>query len=247
MEILVAEDDIFSVKILTKILETMGHATITAENGLKAWNIFKEKHPRMIITDWMMPEMDGIALCRKIRETRLPYYVYVIILTARDRRVDAMDGFRAGADDYIVKPFEPEELEARIRSGQRIVNLEDDRDKVYRELLQTEKTQSVGPLAARVAHEMSSPIQKIQENTFFVKEAVQKLLSFTREQGRLIKLFNEKSLLSDQVTLLDELADGFDYPSLVDEIPKTLDASLQELEQIYTIVQSMKDITGTGT
>ena len=158
MKILIAEDDTVSNRLLQKTLEKMGHEVLCAEDGLKAWDMVKEIDIKVVITDWMMPHMDGLSLCRQLREADLPHYVYLILLTSHDRKEDTVAGLDAGADDYIIKPFDPGELQARIRACQRIIRLEDEHKKASAQLLQSEKMSSVGQLAAGVAHEINNPM-----------------------------------------------------------------------------------------
>ena len=134
MKILIAEDEFVSRSFLENMLENLGHEVISAEDGLKAWEIFQQKDIKMVITDWVMPEMDGIELCRKIREADLPHYAYIIFVTAKDQKEDSIKGLEAGADDYIVKPLDPQELAARIRAGQRIIQLESEYEKTNKQL-----------------------------------------------------------------------------------------------------------------
>jgi len=134
MKILIAEDEFVSRSFLENMLESLGHEVLSAEDGLKAWEIFQQTNVRMVITDWVMPEMDGIGLCRKIREADLPHYVYIIFVTAKDQREDSIKGLEAGADDYIVKPLDPQELAARIRAGERIIQLEGKYEKTNSQL-----------------------------------------------------------------------------------------------------------------
>ena len=124
MKILVAEDNPVVAGLLDKTLKKDGHRIVLAENGQKAWELFQEQRFRMIILDWMMPEMDGITLCNKIRAEKSSHYVYIILQTTRDQLPDTIAGFKAGVDDYIIKPYHPEEIRARIRSGLRIIELE---------------------------------------------------------------------------------------------------------------------------
>jgi DNA-binding response OmpR family regulator len=118
MEILVAEDDLVTRRIIQKVLETAGHKVLFAGDGLKAWELVQKNNIRMVITDWMMPKMDGLALCRKIRDAKLSNYVYLVLLTGKDGKNDCIEGLEAGADDYLIKPFDAERLLAHVRSGQ---------------------------------------------------------------------------------------------------------------------------------
>ena len=124
MKILLAEDNKVTSKIFDKLLTKEGHKVILAENGKKAWELFKEKPFKLVITDWVMPEMSGIDLCKKIRNADTDHYVYIIMQTGKDNLTDTIESFEAGADDYIVKPFDPAEMRVRVRTGVRIINLE---------------------------------------------------------------------------------------------------------------------------
>ena len=124
MDILVVEDNQVTSKLLEKTLEKHGYKVVIADNGQAAWELFNTQNFDIIITDWMVPEMDGITLCKKIRAVKSKKYIYIIILTSKDEVTDSVEGFKAGADDYIIKPFKPEELIARVQPGIRIIELE---------------------------------------------------------------------------------------------------------------------------
>ena len=124
MRILIADDDRMSTMMLGRTLERWGFEVVVAYDGAAAWeHIIGDKPPELAIVDWMMPGLDGIELCRRIRETPLRSPVYVILLTARTSRQDLVAGLEAGADDYLTKPFDPDELRARIHVGQRTLGL----------------------------------------------------------------------------------------------------------------------------
>ncbi len=124
MKILVVEDDIIPRRILTKALEKYGHDVIIAENGFLAWEILKQEQINFVISDWIMPGITGLELCRKIRATLFPTYIFIILLTAKSREQDCIEGLQAGADDFISKPFNSGVLDARINAGIRILKLE---------------------------------------------------------------------------------------------------------------------------
>ncbi|MBI4826169.1 MAG: diguanylate cyclase [Nitrospirae bacterium] len=124
MKILVVEDDPISRKLLEKTVKSWGHEVIAAENGMIAWEIFLKEEIKFIIADWMMPEMDGVTLCKNIRALNKTGYIYFILLTGKDKKEDIVEGLEAGADDYVAKPFDVAELKVRVRAGERILNLE---------------------------------------------------------------------------------------------------------------------------
>ena len=122
--ILIAEDDPVSRKLLEKILIKVGNKVVSVENGQKALELFDDKFFPIVLTDWMMPEMDGLELCRAIRKNTYPGYVFIILLTAKDSKDDIIRGLGAGADDYLTKPFSHAELVARLNTGKRVLELE---------------------------------------------------------------------------------------------------------------------------
>ena len=127
MKILIAEDDPTSNLILKSMLLKWGFDVVTTFNGADAWKILDgEDAPQIAIIDWVMPGMEGLEVCRRIREREkgADRYAYVVILTGRDDKEDIVAGIGAGADDYIVKPFDKEELKARLNAGQRIIELQ---------------------------------------------------------------------------------------------------------------------------
>jgi sigma-B regulation protein RsbU (phosphoserine phosphatase) len=126
MQILIAEDDPVSRVLLQRHLEKWGHTVVSAENGDQAWELFRNGDFSMVVSDWMMPGIDGLELTRRIRSEPRPGYVYIIMLTAKSQKEDIVQGMEAGADDFITKPFDRDELRVRLRAGERIVELEHD-------------------------------------------------------------------------------------------------------------------------
>jgi len=125
MKILIAEDDPISRRILEANLLEWGYEVMVASDGAEALEIIQQpESPNLIISDWMMPRMDGLALCREIRNVEKSEYIYFIILTAKGEKRDIIEGLEAGADDFLSKPFNQEEMKYRIRIGERIINLE---------------------------------------------------------------------------------------------------------------------------
>ena len=126
MKILIADDDTMSRRLLQKTLERVGYEVIAVENGMLAKDQLCSKDgPRLALLDWVMPELDGPGVCREVRQKADHSYVYMVLLTSKESKEDTVAGLESGADDYLTKPFNPEELKARLRTGVRILDLED--------------------------------------------------------------------------------------------------------------------------
>jgi phosphoserine phosphatase RsbU/P len=125
MKILVAEDDLVSRTMLSRLLTSWGHEVVATVDGRAAWDVLeKDDAPKVAILDWMMPELDGVELCRRNQALSRKDPTYVILLTAKDRTEDLVMGLESGANDYLVKPFDRRELQARLRVAERVVALQ---------------------------------------------------------------------------------------------------------------------------
>ena len=125
MRVLISEDNVVSRRLLETFLRKWGYDVLATDDGTGALEeLRKPEAPNLVISDWIMPGMDGLDLCRKIRESKRPDYVYFILLTAKGNKKDVVKGLEAGADDYLVKPFDQQELRCRVRIGERILDLE---------------------------------------------------------------------------------------------------------------------------
>jgi DNA-binding response OmpR family regulator len=139
--VLIAEDEALSRRLLERGLASAGYDVIAVDDGLRAWEILESGDaPDLAVIDWMMPGIDGVEICRRLRRRVSQRYVYVILLTARDRVSDVVAGLEAGADDYVTKPFDWEELHTRMRTGDRML------------LLQAELAEKVQELERALAH-----------------------------------------------------------------------------------------------
>lgn len=125
MKILIAEDDLISSRILQNNLNNWGYEVVLAKSGENAWEALKDNQLRLAILDWMMPGMDGVEICKKVRRRKKFKYTYIILLSAKDRKQDIIAGLSSGADDYMTKPVNFLELRARLQTGKRIIELED--------------------------------------------------------------------------------------------------------------------------
>ncbi|MDD3925214.1 MAG: response regulator [bacterium] len=125
MRIIIAEDDPVTRRLIEASLEKWGHETVSCDNGHSAWKALNgDVPPQLIILDWIMPGISGIDLCRMIRAEMMDRAIYIIFLTSRDKREDIIAALQAGADDYLSKPFDRDELAARVQVGVRVIELQ---------------------------------------------------------------------------------------------------------------------------
>ncbi|MBI5728089.1 MAG: response regulator [Ignavibacteriales bacterium] len=152
--VLIVEDDVDTRFILERSLLKNNFEAITATNGLEGLKMVEEFSPKLIIADWTMPQMDGLTLCTKIKQNENYKSIYFILLTARSSLKDRVTGLDVGADDFLVKPVENQELIARIRSGIRIFNLQN-------ELRSIEHQRAIIQLACTIGHQLNNPLSSL--------------------------------------------------------------------------------------
>jgi diguanylate cyclase (GGDEF)-like protein len=127
MRILIADDSNVSRHLLESIVKKWGYHVVTTADGNQAWEALQQADaPRMAILDWMMPGLTGPEVCRRVRDKGVEPYTYILLLTSRTQKEDVIEGMTAGADDYVVKPFDQQELNVRLRAGRRIIDLQDE-------------------------------------------------------------------------------------------------------------------------
>lgn len=126
MKVLIADDSPISRHLLEVSLCSSGYETLIVSDGAEALRILQgEDSPKLVLLDWMMPHLDGVEVCRAIKQKHTEQYIYIILLTAKGNQEEINEGLEAGADDYIIKPFDVQELKARLRVGKRILELQD--------------------------------------------------------------------------------------------------------------------------
>ncbi len=230
MRVLIAEDDPVSRLILTATLRKWGQDPVVTHNGMEALSYFeKDAPPEFAILDWMMPELDGPEVCRRIRAKLPTTPIYIILLTAKTQREDLVVGLAAGADDYVTKPFDQQELYARFQVGLRVVDLQRRLATQVRELCiamsrlrvmqQAQKLEALGQMSSGIAHEINTPIQYIGENIRFLRESWA------------------------QIHPVLEREHDSDVEYLVKEVPKALEESLHGVQKVSTLVRAMRDFS----
>ena len=182
MKIMIVDDELVSRKKMEHLVQGLGYETVVATDGEEGYHLWRAERPRIVITDWMMPGMDGPALCRKIRENETQY-TYMIMVTSKSEVNDIVSGMDAGADDFITKPFNKEELAVRIRAGERIINFES-RDIVIF---------SMAKLAESRDPETGNHLERIR---FYSKAVAEAMLNLNNSPEEIDNLFIENIFLT---------------------------------------------------
>jgi signal transduction histidine kinase len=236
MKVLIAEDDPVSRHLLQAHLVRWGHEVTAAVNGGEAWRLFEAGSFPLVVSDWMMPELDGPDLVRRIRACPRPGYVFIILLTARSEKEDVVRGMEAGADDFVTKPFDREELRVRIRAGERIVGLEQslaEQNRALREaqaaLVQNEKLAGLGRLAAGLAHEINNPLAYVTNNLAVLRRDMQSALAALDAYRR-----NDPA----EAARLETEADLAYFQA---NFARTCDKSLEGVQRVRDIVRNLRE------
>ncbi|MHB1421947.1 MAG: sensor histidine kinase [Gemmataceae bacterium] len=246
MKVLIAEDDAVSRHLLQTYLRQWGHEVVAAPDGAAAWTLFQEHEFPLVLSDWVMPEMDGLELIRHIRAGPSGAYVYIILLTARAQKQDVIEGLEAGANDFVTKPFDRGELRVRVRVGERIIELEQAlaaQNRALREaqaaLVQTEKLASLGQLAAGMAHEINNPISYVANNLAVLRRDVHAALEVHDKyrDGR----EHLRSVAPQLVADAERLEADIDLPYIRSSLPRLFERSLEGLARVRDIVKNLRD------
>lgn len=170
MNVLVADDDGIIRLLLGSALRELGHTVTEARNGLEALAAWHLAHHQLILSDWMMPDLDGLELCREIRAEKGADSAYIILLSSRAGKADYLEAMAAGADDFVSKPFDQDEFVARVRVAERILGLHEDLraangDLERRVLVRTAELQKAlaakGEFLSRASHELRTPLNHV--------------------------------------------------------------------------------------
>jgi len=246
VKVLIAEDDVVSRHLLQSYLKEWGQEVVAAPDGAAAWRLFQEQGFPFVLSDWVMPEMDGLELIRNIRSLPHGAYTYIILLTARTQKQDVIAGLEAGANDFVTKPFDRGELRVRVRAGERIIELEQTlaaQNKALREaqaaLVQTEKLASLGQLAAGMAHEINNPVAYVTNNLAVLRRDVPAALEVLDKyrEGR----ESLRSVAPEIVAEVERLETDIDLPYIRESLPRLFERSLDGLARVRDIVKNLRD------
>jgi signal transduction histidine kinase len=247
MRVLIAEDDRIARRLLQATLQSWGHEVAAAADGAEAWELFHKGEFPLVLTDWVMPEVDGLELIRRIRgRPQQSGYVYIILLTARSDKEDVIVGIDTGANDFVTKPFDRGELRVRLQAGERIIQLEQTlaaQNRALREaqaaLVQSEKLASLGQLAAGVAHEINNPLAYVINNLAVLRRDVLPTLAvLERYRSAHDRLAALEPQLGKEVA---DMAEALDLPYVQTSLPRLFDRTAEGLERVRQIVRNLCD------
>ena len=246
MKILVADDSAMMRRLLVESLKKWQYEVVEAEDGPQAWERFQQDRFPLVLTDWMMPQFDGLELTRRIRADESAGYTYIILLTAKSEKEDLVEAMEAGADDFLIKPCHQDELRVRIHAGQRIIHLEQtlaEHNRQLREtqaaLVQSEKLASLGQLAAGMAHEINNPISYISNNLAVLRRDVMSLTEILAKYRS-----NRDALVAARPDVADDIArleESCDLDWIQENLPPLLDSSRHGLNRVRDIVRNLRD------
>ena len=218
MRILIVEDELVSCEALKLNLESWGHQVEICRDGSEAWAALqKPDAPKLAILDWMMPEMDGVELCRRVRTLEHGKSLYLILLTSKGSPEDLVEGLEAGADDYVIKPFGRQELKARIQVGIRVANLQE-------QLIEAEQMRVLSLTTGAAAHEINQPLtiiigkadmltSKIEANSPIlsdiadIQNASQRISDIIIKMGAAKKFVTKEYVPGTQIVDFDQMAE----------------------------------------
>ena len=223
MNVLIADDDGITRLLLSSSLRKMGHTVREAETGAAAWEAWVEERQPLVISDWMMPGMDGLAFCRKIRGEQSADLTYVILLTARSGKENYLEAMTAGVDDFIVKPFDKEQFAAHIRVAGRILGLH-------------EGVRAANDVLEQRVQERTAELEKaLRMKSEFLSRASHELRTPMNHVLGFAQLLELDPLSGDQAESVDQiLTSGRHLLTLIDQILEVSNANSEALAFLAT-------------
>ncbi len=235
MRILIAEDEAVARKQLHSALLAMGHEVFIAFDGKKALQVYHQEQPDAIIADWIMPEMDGIELCRKIRELQSEQYPFVIIVTCNDIKKSRKVGYDAGADDFLAKPIDKLELQVRLRACERIMVLQQEEKKLHHKLFKAlDESQLTNHHLKNAMVELWNTQEQLQNALQEVKQATQAKSIFLANMSH--ELRTPLNAIIGFSEMLTEDAQELELYDMSQDLTKIHQAGKQLLQMINDIL-----------
>lgn len=247
IKILIAEDSATTRTALTGMLKSWEYDVCDVADGAQAWDEFDKEVYRIVLTDWQMPDVDGLELIRRIRAKEDTGFVYTILLTARSATADVVSAMADGADAYLIKPADPEELRARIQAGVRIVKLERRLERRRQELLdartqilEAEKLAGIGQLAAGMAHEVNNPIAVVSGNIDIFAKGIHSLLEILDAWDT---VRTQAQLEPEMLQQVDEVSRKHDLAWLRESLPRYLQSTHTNVQRVRDIISRLQDFS----
>ncbi|NMG57415.1 response regulator [Geitlerinema sp. P-1104] len=248
LQILVIEDDATTRLLLQRTLEKEGYNVTLAEDGVQGMDKALSISPALIISDWVMPELDGMELCRQVRSHPQLSGIFVILLSSRETVADRVEGLDAGADEFLSKPIDPNELKARVRAGLRQYQLNHQLkaanydlmltlqklQQAQAQLIQSEKMSSLGQMVAGIAHEINNPINFIEGNLSFAEDYIQDLLNI---------IYLYQKYFPDVPEDLQALLEDTDIEFLTEDSKQLIDSMRVGASRIHKIINHLRNFS----
>jgi len=259
-KVLVVDDTPDMAKLMAKAVEDQGYEVFVAGDGRYALQMASAECPDVVLLDIMMPRLSGIEVLRHLKEDAQLRPIPVILVTAKSEDGDVIAGLDTGAHDYVTKPFKKEILAARVRSAVQIKQNHDrlvqlnkqlqaeiaERERMQHELVRAQKLESIGHLAAGIAHEINTPAQYVGDNTRFLQEAFGDFDNLFGKFDRLLQAAKQGNLTDELVAEVEAAVHEADVDYLTEEAPKAIGQSLEGIERVADIVRAMKEFSHPG-
>lgn len=246
MKVLLAEDSLTMRRLLALQLKGWDFEVTEAEDGLQAWDEFQKSSYSMVLTDWIMPGIDGLEFIRRIRAASEGEYVYIVLLTSRSENEDLVEAMDCGADDFLSKPCNPQELRVRLGAGRRILELEHtlihknlELMEAQAALVQSEKLAGIGQLAAGMAHEINNPIAFVSNNLAVLNRDIDALMRLVGQYSKSLTVLETAD--KDLADRLHAAEAECDLPWLKDNLPQLFRSSGEGLTRVREIISNLRD------
>ena len=259
-KILVVDDTPDIARLMVRVANHLGYEPFVARDGPSALQMAAAVAPDAILLDVMMPGMSGIEVLRELKADVRLQHIPVVLVTAKGDDADVVEGLDAGANDYVTKPFRKEVLAARVRSAVRVKEHRDkldeanarlqteiaERKRMQAELVQAQKMESIGQLAAGIAHEINTPAQYVGDNTRFLRDSFASIDALFGDLDKLLEAAKRGEITEALIAEVDASVRGADVEYLKAEVPKAIQQSLEGIERVANIVRAMKEFSHPG-